>query len=460
MPNPRAPRLTFAGAAGGVTGSCYHLELGGYGLVIDCGIFQGRRGEAMSREPFPFSVRDVDSVVLTHGHLDHVGRLPRLTREGFNGRVHSHPATLELARLILDDGAKIATYRSGTPLYDADDVERCFEKATTLRYGVPAQIGPFRVRTFDAGHILGSASVRVAWDTDGGERAILFSGDIGSRGAPILREPTETWNAEQDSVDFVVTESTYGDKDHPSRDDARAAFRDAVLHAVKDGGKVLIPAFAVGRTQEVLYDLEVLVESKKLPGVPVIVDGPLGIDVTGLYERYQECWDEEARTKLRAGNAILEFRDLYSAKKKAHSDRIKDIDGPAIIIAGSGMCSGGRIIDHLVDFLPDPRTDLIFVGYQGEGTLGRELQRGDESVEIDGERVDVRAAVTTIRGFSAHADRANLARWLDLVPKKPKTKVFVTHGEPETSASYERLIRDRFGVDTMIPTLGDSVVLD
>ncbi len=455
-----APRLTFAGAAGGVTGSCYHLELGGYGLVIDCGVFQGRRGDEMSRQPFPFSVRDVDAVVLTHGHLDHVGRLPRLTREGFGGRVYSHPATLEIARMILDDGAKIATFRRGTPLYDADDVDRCLENAVGVRYGTETKLGPFRMRSFDAGHILGSASVRIAWDGPSGERAILFSGDLGSRGAPILREPTETWNAERDAVDFVVTESTYGDKDHPSRADARETFRNAVLHAVKDGGKVLIPAFAVGRTQEVLYDLEILVESKKLPGVPVIVDGPLGIDVTGLYERHADCWDAEALAKLRAGNAPLEFRDLYAARKAHQSDRIRDIDGPAIIVAGSGMCSGGRIIDHLAHYLPDPRTDLIFVGYQGEGTLGRELQRGDRSVEIDGQSVDVRAAITTIRGFSAHADRTHLAEWLGNVPKRTNAKVFVTHGEPETASAYERLVRDRFGVRTAVPTLGESVVLD
>lgn len=456
---PTAPTLTFAGAARGVTGSCYHLELDGFGLVIDCGVFQGRDGEAMSREPFAFSVRDVDAVVLTHGHLDHVGRLPRLAQQGFAGKVHGHPATLEIARLILEDGARIATYRRGEPLYGADDVAHSLSRATALPYLRETMLGPFRVRLFDAGHILGSASVRVAWDTPAGEKAILFSGDLGSHGAPILREPTERWDAERDAVDWVVTESTYGDSEHPERSAARAQFRDAVLRAISDGGKVLIPAFAVGRTQEVLYDLEILAESKKLPRVPVIVDGPLGIQMTSVYERHVDCWDDEALAKLRAGNTPLEFRDLYATRKAHESERIHDIDGPAIVIAGSGMCSGGRIVDHLVRYLPDPRTDLIFVGYQAEGTLGRALQRGEARVEIDGSDVDVRAHVTTIRGFSAHADRSMLARWLEGAPLRAGGQVFVTHGEPETAEAYARYVRDRFAHRTTVPALGESVLL-
>ncbi|MFO0694072.1 MAG: MBL fold metallo-hydrolase [Polyangiales bacterium] len=455
-----SPRLTFAGAARGVTGSCYHLEKDGFGLVIDCGIFQGEDGAERNLEPFPFDAASVDAVVLTHGHLDHVGRLPLLSMAGFRGQVHGHGATLDVARLILEDSAKIGTFRGRDALYGAEDVEAVLERTKALPYGERRTLGPFTVTTFDAGHILGSASVRVAWKEGNAERAILFSGDLGSRGAPILREPNERWNAERDSVDFVVTESTYGDRSHPSRAEARETFRASVLRAVSDGGKVLIPAFAVGRTQEVLYDLNVLVESGKLPGIPVIVDGPLGLAVTELYERYTDLYDEEALAKLRRGDLPLSFEDLYAARRGRDSARVREIEGPAILVAGSGMCSGGRIVDHLATFLPDRRTDVIFVGYQAEGTLGRSLQGGSREVVIDGERVAVRAKVTTISGFSAHADRDGLAGWFEDVPRRGAIRAFVTHGEAEATESYARLLRDRFAVETSIPALGESVVLE
>lgn len=450
--------LTFAGAARGVTGSCYHLEYDGYRILVDCGLFQGHGGDAASRAPFPFEPRDLDAVVLTHGHLDHVGRLPRLTREGFRGEVLAQAATFDVARLVLDDGAKVAFYRNVPPLYDPSDVDAVLARRVELAYREKTRRGPFRIELFDAGHILGSSSVRIAWDARGGERAILFSGDLGNQGAPILRDPHVSYGPE-DAVDYVVTESTYGDRDHPERAEAREAFRATIARSLADGGKVLIPAFAVGRTQELLYELEKLVESGRLKNIPVIVDGPMGIRMTEIVQRHRDLWDDEALAMLTKGNVPLEFRDLYAARSARASARVTDLDGPAIILAGSGMCSGGRIVDHLVEHLPDPRTDLLFVGFQAEGTLGEKLERGDTTVEIDGRDVQVRARVSSIRGFSAHADRSGLAAWFESLERKPGGRVFVTHGEQRSIESYCALLADRFGATTVVPALGDVVEL-
>jgi metallo-beta-lactamase family protein len=456
------PKLRFCGAARGVTGSNYHLEVGDARLVIDCGTFQGAEGEdagtdadGLNRAPFPYDPKKVVGVVLTHGHLDHVGRLPLLGKAGFSGTVHGHSATLEVAKLIMEDTARMGLFSSKKPLYGDHDVEHLMARQRPMQYGEKVKIGPFTVQLFDAGHILGSSSVRVEFDG----KAILFSGDLGIHGAPILRDPNTTWDPEAHAVDWVITESTYGDRSHPQREVARAKFRDAVKRAVSDGGKLLIPAFAVGRTQEVLYDLNVLVESGQLPGIPVIVDGPLGLDVTGLYARHKECYDDEALALLKKGDVPLEFRDLYSAKTGKMSEKIHDIPGAAIIIAGSGMCSGGRIVGHLATYLPDPKTDVIFVGYQARGTLGHELQEGKKSVVIDGETVPVRAAITTISGFSAHADREGLADWLSKVPLKKGGGVFVCHGEEKSSTGYAKYVTDRFQTRTIVPKRNDEVAL-
>lgn len=456
-------RLRFCGAAGGVTGSCYWLEAEDVRVVIDCGVFQGKdHGEEgqdadqLTRGAFPFEPRRVDAVILTHGHLDHVGRLPLLWRQGWDGPVYGHAATLKVARLVQEDTARISFNRSRKPLYDQEAVEGAHAAARPLAYGAPTTIGPFTVTLYDAGHILGSSSVRIAWK-DG---AILFSGDLGVRGTPIIRDPNADWDPERDAVDFVVTESTYGGRTHPARADARKAFRDAVLRAISDGGKVLIPAFAIGRTQEVLYELNTLVEGGDLPGVPVIVDGPMGLDATAIYAHHRDCYDAEALELIRQGDTPLEFADLYAARAGRASELVRDIKGPAIIIAGSGMCSGGRILGHLAEYLPDPTTDVIFVGYQGVGTLGRDLQDGAKSVEIDGESVKVRAVVTTIHGLSAHADRDGLAEWFARVPRRGgRGAVFVTHGEERSSRAYSQFLYDRFDARAIVPRRGETASL-
>lgn len=460
-----AATLTFLGAARGVTGSCYYLEVDGDGLLIDCGTFQGDRdAERKNREPLEVDGGALTGLVLTHGHLDHVGRSPLLARTGFTGKVYGHAATIDIARIILEDSAKIAKhearYRSDPAPYTEDHVEEiCAAMHRVPRYLEPVKTGPFTITLFDAGHILGSSSVRVAWREAGRSRAILFSGDLGVAGAPILADPFTAWDRERDAVDFVVTESTYGDRSHGPRSAVREQLQRVIERALRDGGKVLIPAFSIGRTQELLYELNHMVENSLLPGIPVIIDGPLGLSATKIYARHTACYDEEAMELLRRGDHPLEFDSLHSAGDARASRMAVSMDGSAIVIAGSGMCQGGRIRNHLSRHLSDPRTDVLLVGYQAGRTLGRELQEGRDEVFLDGDHVQVRAKITTIHGLSAHADREGLADWFSHIPRRDAGTVFVTHGEEAQSRAYAERLEHDFGTRAHVPGLGERVEL-
>jgi metallo-beta-lactamase family protein len=452
-----AATLTFLGAARGVTGSCYHLDVDGTGLLVDCGTFQGDRdADRRNRQPLELDGGSLAALVLTHGHLDHVGRAPLLARTGFAGKVLGHPATLDIASIILEDSAKIARgdRHAGPPPYTEEHVEEiCASMQRIPRYLQPTRVGPFTITLFDAGHILGSSSVRVAWSEGGRGRAILFSGDLGVAGAPILADPFTAWDPARDAVDYVVTESTYGDRVHGPRSQVREQLQRVIERAVRDGGKVLIPAFSIGRTQELLYELNTMVEAGQLGGIPVIIDGPLGLSATKIYARHTECYDEQAMALLRRGDHPLEFDSLHHAGDPRASRLAVSMDGPAIVIAGSGMCQGGRIRHHLRRHLSDPRTDVLLVGYQAGRTLGRELQEGAEEVFLEGERVPVRAQVTTIHGLSAHADRDGLADWFSHVPRREAGTVFVTHGEEEQSRAYAARLEHEFGTRAEVPAL-------
>lgn len=455
-------RLTFCGAARGVTGSCYHLEVDGAALLVDCGTFQGTDdADELNRARLPFDPQRLSAVVLTHGHLDHVGRLPVTAPLGFDAPVLGHAATLEIARLIMEDSAKIAQHQPGEPLYGPEEVAAITRRMQPLRgYGERRTIGPFTLELFDAGHIIGSSSVRVSWAEAGGEKAILFSGDLGVVGTPILRDPHLTWDADRHALDYVVTESTYGDRTHPPREQARQAFREIVLRALRDGGKVLIPAFSIGRTQDVLYELNGMIERGELPAkIPVVIDGPLGMSATRIYERHRECWDDDALALLQRGDHPLELDGLSGARDAEASKRAVRKDGPAIIVAGSGMCNGGRIRHHLEAHLPDPRTDVLLVGYQAFRTLGRALQDGAKQVWMRGQQIPVNARITTISGFSAHGDRDALAAWYAALPRKPGSKTFITHGEPSAAESYAALLTREYDARCEVPELFAAVPL-
>lgn len=453
--------LTFLGAAQGVTGSCYHLRLGDAALLIDCGTFQGDRdADARNRAVPELPLSEVLACVYTHGHLDHVGRLPGWLQHGFRGEVWGHAATLDIAAEILRDSAKIANYSPRDRLYGTAEVAQVIDAMRAARgYGVPFAIGPFTLTLFDAGHILGSASVRVQWGQGSAQRAILFSGDLGVKGAPIIRDPFTAWDPARDWVDYVVTESTYGDRTHPPRNEVRASLREVVQRALDDGGKVLIPAFSIGRTQEIIYELSAMVRAGELRGIPIVIDGPLGMSATGIYAKHTDCYDQEALALLRQGDAPLELDSVDGAHHVSDSRRAVMERGPAIVVAGSGMCQGGRIRAHLKQHLPNARTDVLLVGYQAQRTLGRDLQQGDKTVFIDGDEVAVRARITTISGLSAHADRDGLAAWLAAVPVRHHAQVFVTHGEPAQAAAYAKLVTDRFGLTALAPAYLQTVAL-
>ncbi len=490
-------RLTFHGAAGEVTGSCYLLETAQARVLIDFGLHQGAMDAAKKNGRFPpIAPESLNAVVLTHAHLDHVGRLPLLVggccrRPDGGGRTQPAPfrapvyataASIDLAAIILKDAAHIQDadaerenrrrLREGktpvAPLYTSADADRAIALLRAVRFGEGREIAPgVTCRFFESGHILGAASVELTVCENGAApKIVVFSGDIGPRGVPLLRDPEPPPRA-----DVLVLESTYGNRDHRARS-ATVAELNQVLNEARDpggagGGKVLIPCFAVGRTQELIYELGCLrrdearsrrVRDTELPGV--YVDSPLGIEATGLYARHPELFDGEAAAILRSGGSPLNFPGLRFTRTREQSAALNSMGGGAIVMAGSGMCTGGRILHHLRHGLPNPRNHVVFVGFQAEGTLGRRLVNRESVVRVMGEMVSVRAAVHTLGGFSAHAGRTELLAWASRVrPVGGTMRLFLTHGEDMPRRSLAAALRDQSGWTATLPGFGDSVEL-
>lgn len=444
--------LRFLGGCGGeVTGSCILLEAGGGRLMVDCGLFQGEE-EGRSHRQFPFDPREINWVVLTHAHLDHCGLLPRLYQKGYHRSVVTTEATVDLCRVILEDSAHLQKGRK-RPLYRRTDVEKSLDRFEGFSYEELIHLNRLlRVRLRDAGHILGSAILEVGVGL-GREIKVVFSGDLGHRGTPLLADP-----AGVEEADILVIESTYGDRIHPGREERLGELERIVNRSVEGGGKILIPSFAVGRTQELLYDLNLLAEGRRIPRVPVVIDSPMAVAATRIFKRYTHLFDEEAKALLAAGDDPLEFAGLYTAESLRESEAIGRIEGPAVLICPSGMCDGGRILGHLKRYLGEERTEILFVGYQARGTLGRTLQEGAEEVRIDGETYPNRAKVHTLPGYSAHADREGLLDWLGGM-RRPPGRIFVVHGEEVASRSLAEAIRERFGVEVTVPEMGQEVDL-
>lgn len=465
-------KLSFLGAAQNVTGSRYLLESDRVRVLVDCGLYQERALRARNWDPFPVPPDTLDAVLLTHAHLDHCGLLPKLIREGFRGRIYCTAATSEIAQIVLLDSAKLQEEdaefkqrrhkregRRGAypeiPLYTVDDAKSAFPLFSPLSYEEPVQIGDGIEATFhDAGHILGSSMIRLKVSQNGEERTLLFSGDVGRWDQPILRDPTIF-----DEADYVLVESTYGDRLHRDTEDIDDTLSDVINATREAGGNIVIPSFAIERSQEILYRLNELLLEDRIPHLMVFVNSPMAISVTEVFEHHPELFDEEMMDLIRGRTSPFDFPGLKMTRTVEESKAIHHIRGTVVIIAGSGMCTGGRIKHHLAHNISRRESTILFVGYQAVGTLGRQIVDGAKEARILGQMHPVRAKVAQIHGFSAHADRDELFRWLSGLQSPPK-HLFVTHGEAKAASHFADFLRERTGWGISVPSYRDEVVLE
>jgi metallo-beta-lactamase family protein len=464
-------KLRFLGAAENVTGSCHLLEANGVRVLVDCGFYQERDFKHRNWEPFAEDPATIDAVVLTHAHLDHCGLLPKLARDGFKGTVFATEASADIAEIVMRDSAKIqaedAAYkkkrhqRQGKsspfpyePLYRMEDVDRVLPLFQTVRYGKEQKIGTGVSVTFnDAGHILGSASVLFEITKHGSTRRVLFSGDVGRWDTPILRNP-----ALVDQADYVCIESTYGNRDHKDNSSIPGTLSRVIKAAHRAGGNVVIPSFAIERTQELLYRLGELRAEGRIPKVPVFVDSPMAVKVTEVFRRHRDLFDDETMDRIANGQHPCDFKGLEMSRSVEESKAINRRSGTSIIIAGSGMCTGGRIKHHIANNIERPESVILFVGYQANGTLGRHILGGAETVRLFGEEHEVLSRIEKVNGMSAHADRGELLQWLQGLQSAPE-KVFVIHGEQTAAHAFAEYVHDRLGWDAQVATYQEEVQL-
>ena len=460
-------KIHFHGAAGDVTGSAYHVVTNQASILVDCGFFQGRKEESeKNRRKARLEGGHLDAVVLTHGHLDHIGRLPLLTRHGYKGPIYATRPTLDIATLILKDSISLQKQdlkrqnqkraRSKLPplepLFEEADVRKLKPLATPVKYNQRFTVAPgIEARLVDAGHVIGSASVELTVTENGHKKVVVFSGDLGPRGAPLLNDPEPFKEA-----DAVIMESTYGDRNHRSMHDTAIQGREIIAKAIENKAKVLVPVFAVGRTQLLLYLLAGAFKKKTLQRFPIFLDSPMAIEATRIYGRNNELFDTEALAMVQSGELLRSLTGARPCSSPGESRALNSQKGPCLIMAGSGMCTGGRIMHHLRHNLPIPDTAVLIVGFQSPGTLGRKLVDGAKSVMMFGEEVPVRASIHTMGGFSAHADQTGLLDWYStLAPSRPRT--IITHGEDRARQAFSNLIQSRFGMKSERPALGDVI---
>ncbi len=501
-----AIEIQFLGAVGTVTGSQFLVSVGQRRVLVDCGMFQGSPDEiARNRIPFAFEPASIDALLLTHAHLDHCGRIPALVRAGYRGPIHATGGTLDIGEIVLRDSAKLqeeaenrwrrrhpvedaateeadeaaeaetqqpmperlrnarpeARAESREAIYRMADVEQTITQFRPVDYEAAFDvIDGVRATFHDAGHILGSAIIELALRDGDQQLTVVFSGDLGRDHTPILRDPTPIAHA-----DYVLVESTYGNREHAPQEEATNELVQAISEVADSRGVLLVPSFAVGRTQELVWVLDELLREGRIPHLPLFLDSPMASRATDVYLRHPEEYDEETSKLLRSGESPIEYPGETFTNSVEQSKSIPHQERPIMVVASSGMLTGGRIIHHLKDFLPDPNCTLLFIGYQGEGTLGRHLQEGGKTARLDGQEYEVRCRVRSISGFSAHADEHELAAWLSHFASAgerpdgmPKT-IFIVHGDPDAAQALATQVRDRLGMHAHVPQYEERVSL-
>lgn len=452
-------KIKFCGGTQeGTTGACFLFKTTKSNFLLDCGMFQGgREVEEKNYDPFLFDPKEINFVILSHSHLDHIGRLPKLVKEGFTGKIYATPPTIDFTRLMLEDAQNLMREKAAKagviPLINSKDIEQIMNLFEPTEYGREVEAAPDVKFVFhNAGHILGSAITELRLQDEGEEKTVVYTGDLGNYPVPILQPP-----ATLEKADYILIESTYGDRDHNHETrSGQEILEDAIEETVTRGGVLMIPSFALERTQQLLYELNHLVENKKVPAVPVYFDSPLAIRITRVYKNFEEYFDLRADALIKSGDDIFKFPNLYFTETTAQSKEINDIAPPKVIIAGSGMSQGGRIIHHEMRYLPDPKSTLLVVGYQAKGTLGRQIVDGAKTVRIADQDIEVRAKIIQMDSYSAHADQTELLRWLSLF-KKPVKQVFAVHGEEAAAGALVVKIRDELGLPAKVPTFGQEV---
>ena len=463
-------KIKFCGASTGVTGSCHLLTSGEHKILLDCGQFQGGKAQdALNYEKFPFEPSEIECVVLSHAHIDHCGRLPLLTKRGFEGKIYCTDATADLLSVMLKDSAYIheketewknrKAERAGReqvePLYTIEDAEKTLSLVSPILYDQQIEINPDMKIVFnDAGHILGSAITELWVTEDDKESKIVFSGDLGMEGRPILRDPTYIKKA-----DYVIMETTYGNRIHKELGSGVEKLIEIILNTTRRGGNVVIPSFAVGRTQELIYELNRFYDSnneyrKELDKIFVYVDSPMATTATEIFRRNAQVFDEETREYILKGDNPLEFKNLKFTRSSKESQDLNFNKEPKIIISASGMCEAGRIRHHLKHNLWNPKNSIVFVGYQGQGTLGRSLVEGVKMVTLFGEEIQVNAEIHNLEGFSGHADQNGLFAWLAHFEQRPK-QIFLVHGEEESKKDFAKLVNEKLSYEPIV-VMGNS----
>jgi metallo-beta-lactamase family protein len=465
-------KVKFLGATSQVTGSCCLLQTDSLNLLVDCGLFQEREFQSRNWNPFPFPPKKIDYILLTHAHLDHCGLIPKVVKEGFKGRILCTPPSAEMLPVVLLDTAKIQEEdaqikkkrheREGRrgpypeiPLYTTADVAKVLPLVEAVDYHLRVNLSPGLDLIFhEAGHILGSSIIEIIAQNGSEPRRLLFSGDLGQWNKPLVRDP-ETFSG----ADYVFLESTYGDREHDHPEQVAERLAETVNRTYRKGGNLVIPTFAIERAQELMYHFNLLAREGKIPKLPIFLDSPMAISITNIFGHYLKYLDEESRGLFASGNNPFNFPGLKLVQSFEESRQIPRVKGPVVIMAGSGMCTGGRIKFHLVNNIGRPESTILFVGYQARGTLGRQILEGKNPVRIYGELHPVRAEIVQIEGFSAHADRPQLWKWLKSLEKPPR-QIFLTHGEKEVIERFAGEIKTEIGWAVEIPDYLDEYLLD